>query len=376
MLSISIIIESINKQALHRETPLRSSLLAILEIASAIMPLRNTRIPNPCPMSQPTISETIANYLDSVKLSRSENTARTYKNAMRSFALSLEKYGFSPEEEGISALNEDFIVQFAADLKNFAPTTERLYLTTATGFYEYLAAERLCEINLPRLRMLIKRRARQPGQRLPQFPKGDIQSVLRYADSLREMPSENERQHLRLLRDRAFIITLAHTGLRVHEACNLRRGDVNWHEGKAIIIGKGDREAVVRFSSRALSVLRDYLNARAELDGAFGRPLTSLPLFARHDRGAGSRVEPISTTTGRDIVRQRVGESLGEKAIGTITPHSFRHYFVTEVLHGSGGNIKLAQRLARHKNIQVTQRYAHFSDDELDKGYWDVFEEG
>jgi site-specific recombinase XerD len=48
---------------------------------------------------------------------------------------------------------------------------------------------------------------------------------------------------------------------------------------------------------------------------------------------------------------------------------------VTEVLQGSGGNIKLAQKLARHKNIQVTQRYAHLSDDELDKGYYEIFED-
>jgi integrase/recombinase XerC len=32
--------------------------------------------------------------------------------------------------------------------------------------------------------------------------------------------------------------------------------------------------------------------------------------------------------------------------------------------------------LARHKNIAVTQRYAHLSNDELDKGYYKIFEEG
>jgi site-specific recombinase XerD len=48
---------------------------------------------------------------------------------------------------------------------------------------------------------------------------------------------------------------------------------------------------------------------------------------------------------------------------------------VTTVLRGSGGNLKLAQDLARHKNIAVTQRYAHLSDDELDRGYWKIFEE-
>jgi integrase/recombinase XerC len=34
----------------------------------------------------------------------------------------------------------------------------------------------------------------------------------------------------------------------------------------------------------------------------------------------------------------------------------------------------LAQELARDKNIRVTQRYVHLSDDELDKGYYEIFE--
>ena len=67
-------------------------------------------------------------------------------------------------------------------------------------------------------------------------------------------------------------------------------------------------------------------------------------------------------------------QSLGESGVGTITPHSFRHYFVTAVLRGSGGNLKLAQELARHRNIAVTQRYAHISDDELDRGYGEIFD--
>ena len=176
-----------------------------------------------------------------------------------------------------------------------------------------------------------------------------------------------------MLRDRAFLITLADTGLRVHEACNLRRGDVDWHEGHAIIIGKGNQEAMVRFSERALRVLRSYLNARSTFDGGSGRPLSSLPLFARHDRGAGKRILPISTTTGRAIIHARVEQALGPDAVGSITPHSFRHYFVTTVLRASGGNLKLAQELARHKNIAVTQRYAHLSDDELDRSYHEIF---
>jgi integrase len=168
-------------------------------------------------------------------------------------------------------------------------------------------------------------------------------------------------------------MTLADTGLRVHEACNLRRGDLDWNEGKAMIIGKGNKQAIIRFSTRSTDALKDYLKIRTSIDGGSKTPLSALPLFARHDRGAGKKVKPMTTTTGRNIVTDRVRELLGDEAVGTITPHSFRHYFVTRVLRASG-NLKLAQELARHTNIAVTQRYAHLSDDELDRGYWDAIE--
>jgi integrase len=169
------------------------------------------------------------------------------------------------------------------------------------------------------------------------------------------------------------MLTLADTGLRVHEACALRRGDIDWNEGRAIIIGKGDKQAVIRFTSRSMDALKEYLSLRSSLDGGSGRPLTSLPLFARHDKGAGKKVKPITTTTGRNIVSERVREILGEESVGRITPHSFRHYFVTSVLLGTG-NLVTAQKLARHENIETTKRYTHLADDELDKAYYEVFE--
>jgi len=162
--------------------------------------------------------------------------------------------------------------------------------------------------------------------------------------------------------------------LRQKGGSALRRGELDWNEGKAIIIGKGNRQAVVRFSKRSLAALKDYLNSRSPIDGASGKPIGALPIFARHDKGTGKQVKSMTPTSGRNIIAQRVREALGEKAAGSITPHSFRHYFVTTVLRASGGNLKLAQELARHRNIQVTQRYAHLSDEELDRGYYEVFE--
>lgn len=324
--------------------------------------------------SEVSIQQSIEDYLDSVKLARSQNTARTYANAMNAFSAVLDAEGIDFTEDRLDKLAEDAVAWFAAALKEYAPATEQLYLTALAGYFEFLSAEELAEPNLSRVRLLIRQRGRRPGPRLPQFPRDAIEGILDYVERLRAGPSEDEAERLRNLRDRAFIITLADSGLRVHEACGLRRGDLDWNEGKAMVIGKGNRQAVVRFSSRAVRALKDYLNARAELDGGSGKALSALPVFARHDKGAGSKVKPMSTTTGRNIITQRVKEALGEEAVGSITPHSFRHYFVTTVLRASGGNLKLAQELARHKNIQVTQRYAHLSDDELDRGYFEVFE--
>ena len=317
----------------------------------------------------------VQKYIESVSLARSPNTARTYKNALNSFLAALDEKNAAPEELSVSELSEDAVIWFARYLKHYSPTTERLYLTALNGFYEFLAAEQLADPNLPRVRMLIRQRARRVGKRLPQFPRNHIEQTLEYANNLASKPVDDEKEQLRNLRDRAFLVILADTGLRVHEACGLRRGDIDWNEGRAIIIGKGDQQAVVRFSRRSLKVLRDYQTARSKMDGASGRPMTSLPLFARHDKGAGKKVKPITTTTGRNIVADIVAAALGPEAKGTVTPHSFRHYFVTTVLHGSGGNLKLAQELARHKNISVTQRYAHLTDDELDQGYWEIFED-
>lgn len=321
-----------------------------------------------------TIQETIQAYLETIKLSRSEKTFLAYKNALNNFQITLSDNHFDVDSDPISNLHEDAISLFAADLKSYSTSTEQMYITAVKGFFEFIVAEELSDINLAKIKLLIRQRIRKPGKRLPQFPSEHIQRIIISLSEQNFHEIQDKIEKLRALRDRAFIITLADTGLRVHEACALKRGDIDWNEGKAIIIGKGNIQAVIRFSRRSQEVIKDYLQERAILDGNSGKPLSALPLFSRHDKGAGKKVKPITPTTGRNIVADVVKDILGSDASGTITPHSFRHFFVTRVLSATG-NLKLAQNLARHKNIAVTQRYAHLSNDELDEGYWQVFEE-
>jgi len=328
--------------------------------------------------NSPVISDVMEAYLRLVERSRSKHTKLSYKNALQVFSEVLRKQSLDPSTTPIENLTEDLLGPLVDYLNVFSPATEQLYLQAAKGFYLYVDSERLAPINQSRVSVLIRQRSRRPGVRILQFPSTDIEALLDKVESVESLITSAENEDLsdnilRAYRDRAFLLTLADTGFRVHEACNLRRGDIDWNEQRAVVIGKGNKQAVVRFTNRSLQAIKDYLQQRAALDGNSGRQLSSLPLFARHDKGAGKKVKPITPTTGRNIVKERVKQFLGDDLAGKITPHSFRHYFVTTVLRGTG-NLKIAQELARHKNIQVTQRYTHLSDDELDKAYYDVFE--
>lgn len=313
-------------------------------------------------------------FLENIGLSRSENTEKTYRNAMNAFVEMLSEKGIEANQS-VEILTEKIFSDYAKYLKAYSPSTESLYINVAKNYFEFLAAEEIKNFNLFQTKLLIKNRTRKPGIRLPQFPEHDIDTVIDYAlNQIPMLPCETETEKLINLRDAAFLITLADTGLRIHEACNLRRGTIDWFSYKAVIIGKGNKEAIIRFSDRSVSAMKRYISERAILDGSTGIMLANLPVFARHDKGAGTKILPMTTKTGRLIVSTRVEECLGKEAVGTITPHSFRHYFVTNVLKKTG-NMKVAQEFARHSSITVTQRYTHLSDEDLDKKYDKIFNE-
>ena len=58
----------------------------------------------------------------------------------------------------------------------------------------------------------------------------------------------------------------------------------------------------------------------------------TLTLFSIHDKVKYRKTMPISTDTSTNIAISVVAESLEDALIGTITPHSLRHYFVTIIL--------------------------------------------
>ncbi len=214
-----------------------------------------------------------------------------------------------------------------------------------------------------------KHYTRNQGKRIVNFNREAVEKVIEFCSSLSANTSVSLSTNLEALRDRAFVLTLVDTGLRISEACSLKRSDIDWLEGRAIIIGKGDKQAVIRFSNRSIDALKIYLHARASVEPNSRTPLGSQPIFARHDIRASKKIRPITAGGMWKAIKSRIEEAGVERSAVRI--HDFRHYFVTMTFLAKG-NLKLSQELARHESISTTNRYAHFGG-EADAAYDEIF---
>jgi integrase/recombinase XerC len=289
----------------------------------------------------------INRFLDT--FNRSPKTIFAYRNALEQF---IKAVGEDAE------LNTETYIKFLISLKHKSPSTQRVYRTAVLKFYAFSRAGNWAE-----LEEATDHYTRKQGKRIINFNREALEKVIAHCNSL--------RGDLYALRDRAFVLTLADTGLRISEACALKRGDIDWQECRAVIIGKGDKQAVIRFSNRSIEALKEYLRARSGVEPNSRKPLTSQPLFARHDITASKTIKPISAGGMWKAIKDRMTEAGVDRQMVRI--HDFRHYFVT-MTYLAKGNLKLSQELARHESISTTNRYAHFGG-EADVAYDEIFNE-
>lgn len=275
-------------------------------------------------------------------LDRLPNTVRTYRWAL--------SYYFSLVGEELSDVVYE---EFLTAIHRLSPSSKRVLRSAVMGFYSF------CEIGDPAKREKLNEHYTRKTKTQPvTFDRDAVETIVSHCEGLRGGLME--------LRDRAFVVTLADTGFRISELSGLKRGEIDWKDERVVIVGKGEKTAIVRLSRRAVAALKDYLSARARMDGASGKPLDSLPLFAQHGRV--KKVKPMTSDGMRKAIKERMKE-VGAR----VRIHDFRHYFVTMVMLSSGGNLKLAQELARHESTTTTQRYAHFTNTELDENYDKIF---
>jgi len=343
-----------------------------------------------------TISEAIQRYLDHVKAAQSLGTARTYATGLRHFARYLTDHSLPPETTDVQALTlplasgfitwlYDYLLENVAggEPEKISEATKGTYFAALSGFFEYLIIETqllpMTTEEYDRLRKSLARAARRrqrtelPREKLPS--QEIVAALLAEARKPLDLPedvaaSERRRQELIRLRNIAIIEALLSSGMRVGELVRLERGHLLYDvQGAVVKYAKGKKEREVLFSDSAWQAIQTYLQARQ--DGAQGRPVANLPVFARHDRGAGNRVLPLSTRSVQKIFLELAARA-GILERFHLTPHTLRHFFATEFLSETG-DLALTQYALGHASPTTTRIYARTKREDYQRAHRKVF---
>ena len=153
------------------------------------------------------------------------------------------------------------------------------------------------------------------------------------------------------LRDKALLILLYASGLRIAEALSITR---NHLQGEYIrIIGKNSRERIVPWIDTARDAINKYL---AKMPYSLG---VDEPIF-KGERGKTLHAAIFA----RKLINLRKSFGLDDNT----SAHSFRHSFATHLLN-DGADLKSIQELLGHKSLSTTQRYTKVDISNLKKSY-------
>lgn len=155
-------------------------------------------------------------------------------------------------------------------------------------------------------------------------------------------------------RNRAMIIMLLRTGMRIGELLDLRMVDINMPERKVLITTgeKNNKGRVVYISKDAEEALRAWLNIRdSEKDMLF---------YA-------CKRQTITYSSAR-VMFMRCLDKAGLSHKG-YTLHQLRHTFASELLN-AGMRLEVLQQLLGHHSIEMTRQYARLTDRTREDDYF------
>jgi integrase/recombinase XerD len=158
-------------------------------------------------------------------------------------------------------------------------------------------------------------------------------------------------------RDRALVLVLLRTGMRIGEVLGLRMRDldvierkINIYEGEKNCLGR-----VVYLSDDVLMALKLWMAKRDQ---------TKEYLFYGLKRG-------LCYTSARNIFTRYLSEAgIQDKGY---TIHSLRHTFASELLN-AGMRLECLQVLMGHREIEMTRRYARLTDKSREEEYFRAME--
>jgi site-specific recombinase XerD len=284
----------------------------------------------------------IEGFLLSCKVeNKSPATISFYKNILNKFQWFLSKYG-------IETIDATTIRQFLGYLKDSpcrwdsdntranrpvcAYTVDRYY-TGLSALFRWATNEGMVDTNPM---ATIKK---------PRFQRKIIKGL--EPEVCKRLISSLNGKSLEDYRNKAIVYMFLDTGLRLSELANLKMSDVNVERGIIKVIGKGDKERLVRIGLKTQKALWSYLTRRDSY--------TEYVWIGREN-------QPLTATGIAQMVR-KLGKSLN---LSRLSPHKLRHSFAISFLRNGANPFELQIALG-HTTLEMTRRYTQAL------GFEDVF---
>ena len=154
--------------------------------------------------------------------------------------------------------------------------------------------------------------------------------------------------------NKAIIEVFYGTGIRLNELINIKLNDVNFSNNTVKVLGKGSKQRIVPFGSKAQIAVKNYLEIRNIIN------LNNLDLLFVSNKG-----KKLYATEVRRMVKKNISSVTDIKKN---SPHVLRHSFATHLLD-NGADIRAVKDLLGHENLSTTQIYTHVNPEKLKKVY-------
>jgi site-specific recombinase XerC len=151
------------------------------------------------------------------------------------------------------------------------------------------------------------------------------------------------------LRDKALLLLLADTGLRISEALGLNICDLDLAGNTAIVMGKGRKERRAFWGETARRALLAWLKVRPDAKAGD-------PVFC--NQFGGRLVAEVFSHRVKEYTR-RAGI-----AANRLSCHALRHFWACQFLKNTGDIVTLS-RLLGHTTLAMSKRYLNLTDDEV-----------
>lgn len=285
----------------------------------------------------------IADFLNYLTYERnvSINTITAYRDDLDSFTAFLcnDYFTLAMEDVELTRVDHLTIRAYLGHLgrRKLSRSSMARHLSALRTFFKFLMREGVVEMNPARGVATPKREKHLPSV----MQTSDIALLLEQPDL--SLPLG--------VRDRAWLELLYASGLRISELVGIELDDIELRARLVKVRGKGSKERIVPFGSKAEEAIRTYLAVRSEL-------VTDADEQALFVNYRGARI------TTRSVRRLFDGYLRKGAMRGGISPHTMRHSFATHLLN-AGADLRGIQELLGHASLSTTQKYTHLNDWQL-----------